>query len=554
MKKRLTIFLLLFLITLVGGFLRFYHFTTNPPSLNNDEVAFGYSAYSILQTGRDENGLFMPITFPSVGDYKNPIPVYILVPFIALFGLNEFSVRLPTVLIAIISIPLFYIFFKTLSGNVKVSLIATLLLIISPWHLFYSRYVSDHLIAMTLLVLGITLFQKMLKNGGYLYALGAASSFVISMYTYYPERLFVPLLGTALLIINRKILWQRRKEFIVLALMACLLVLPLAYGTFFGPDKARASMVFITQDIEFTRYVILDHLNRGVAFSSENFLLLFFWLKRFLNYFDPGFLFTNGLNMTNVGTIGLGVMHLFEIPFLIFGIYSLLNKSRSSQLGSIYKNRALIFIWIFLALIPASLTNNETSAGRSIILLPMLLMITSLGALNLYEKVINLGSRYIKSFILTLYPIFIAIFLIRAFLIFTVHFPLQRGEAFMEGTKESVLYAIEHKDEYQEIVYDAYRGIEAPYIVNIPHMYILFYSQYDPTKFQQEVKDFPTKGAHFDKFTIRSIDWITDRSKKGTLFIGSPWSLPDKDSEHVKVLKKIYLSNGALALVIVTPK
>lgn len=554
MKKQFIIFFLLFIIILVGGFLRLYQFTTNPPSLNNDEVAFGYSAYSILQTGRDENGVFMPITFQSVGDYKNPVPVYILVPFIALFGLNEFSVRLPTILIAIVSIPLFYIFFKTLSGSIKVSLIATLLLAISPWHVFYSRYVSDHLIAMTLLVSGITLFQKMIRNGGYLYALGATSSFVISMYTYYPERLFVPLLGVALLIINRKVLLQRKKEFMVLVIAACLLVLPLAYRTFFGPDKARANMVFITQDIELTRYVVLDHLHRGWFLSSEIFLVLAFWIKRYLNYFDPGFLFFNGLNMTTAGTIGLGILHLFELPFLIFGTYSLIKRKGAIHLESIYKNRALILAWVFLALIPASLTNNETSAGRSIILLPMLLIITSLGAVRLYELVINLGNRYIKLFILTFYSVFIAIFLIRAFLIFMIHFPIQRGEAFMEGTKETVLYALQHKDKYQEIVYDASRGIEAPYIVNIPHMYILFYSQYDPIKFQQEVKDFPIKGAHFDKFTIRPIDWRVDSSKKGTLFIGSPWSLPSEDSEHVKVLRKIYLRNGALALLIVTPK
>ena len=82
----------------------------------------------------------------------------------------------------------------------------------------------------------------------------------------------------------------------------------------------------------------------------------------------------------------------------------------------------------------------------------------------------------------------------------------------------------------------------------------MFYSKYDPATFQIESKLFNKKEAHFNKFTIRPIDWRVDRYKKDTLFIGSPWSLPEKDIKTEEILKKIYLTNGSLAFLIVSPK
>src|SRR3989338_10048432 len=165
LKKGKYVFIFLLLLTILGGFLRSYKNTENPISLSIDEVSFGYNAYSILKTGRDEYGKFLPLTFKSTGDYKNPVPIYLMVPSIALFGLNEFSVRFPTALIATLSIPLFFLFFMEVTWSRAVSLVGVLLLTFSPWHIYYSRYVSDHLIAATLVILGVLCFLRMLNKG-----------------------------------------------------------------------------------------------------------------------------------------------------------------------------------------------------------------------------------------------------------------------------------------------------------------------------------------------------------------------------------------------------
>lgn len=557
-NKSLSIYLIIIFLTLTAAFLRFYSLTSNPPSLNIDEVSYGYNAYSILKTARDEYGTFLPITFKSVGDYKNPVLIYSMVPFIELFGLNELGVRFSTALIAVLSVPIFYLLFHSLTKQIGVSVIATALLVISPWHIYYSRFASDHLVGTVLLVLGAFLFYKMLE-GGYVWVFSSAITLVLSLYTYHSQRLFIPLLILGLLFLNLKKLLIKKSQIIAFLLVVVVMSLPLVYLMLFGPDKARAAMVFITRDIEYTRYVSLDHLYRSLpfegisklifsplqVFSGENLLLFFFGARKYLNYFEPSFLFYNGLNMTIPGTYGLGVLHLFELPWLLLGIYELVRKK--------IHNWKLIILWILFGLLPASLTNNEQSAGRTLLILPMMLLLTAIGAVKFFALVKNMPSIYLRNFVFFLTICVILWSLGNALLVFSVHFPKQRGEAFMEGTKEAVEYVLAHKDEYKEIVFDSYRGIEAPYIVGLPYMYILFYSQYDPYLYQTLPKRSGKELWGWDKYTIRKIDWRVDRLRKDVLFIGSPWSLPEQDLGESMILKKIYLSNGALALLIVSP-
>jgi len=82
--------LYLVLILVLAVFLRFYKIGQVPPSLNWDEVAMGYNAYSILKTGQDEWGRKFPLLgFESFGEYKLPVFVYATIPGVWLFGLNE---------------------------------------------------------------------------------------------------------------------------------------------------------------------------------------------------------------------------------------------------------------------------------------------------------------------------------------------------------------------------------------------------------------------------------------------------------------------------------
>jgi hypothetical protein len=163
----------------------------------------------------------------------------------------------------------------------------------------------------------------------------------------------------------------------------------------------------------------------------------------------------------------------------------------------------------------------------------------------------NISRKYVRYSVIAVFSLLIIWDLVHALLTFSVYFPKERDEDFMNGTKAAVEYILQNQNNYKEIVFDPYRGVIAPYIVSIPHMYILFYSQYDPYVYQTELKRTGSEYYGFGKYTIRKINWPVDRSSKDTLFIGSPWVLSEKDIRQENILKKIYLENGSLAFLIV---
>ena len=107
--KNINKIILLFII-LLALFLSVYKLSKVPPSLYWDEASLGYNAYSILLTARDEYGKFLPLTnFAAFGDYKPPGYIYAAVPSIAIFGLNEFSVRFPSAFFGVLTVILVYL-------------------------------------------------------------------------------------------------------------------------------------------------------------------------------------------------------------------------------------------------------------------------------------------------------------------------------------------------------------------------------------------------------------------------------------------------------------
>src|SRR5262245_24665404 len=98
--------LILSAIILLATVLRFYQIQTNPPGLFWDETAYGYDAYSLLKTGSDHHGRFLPLFFESFGDWKLPVFFYLLVPSVALFSLSEFAIRFPTAFFGVLLVPL----------------------------------------------------------------------------------------------------------------------------------------------------------------------------------------------------------------------------------------------------------------------------------------------------------------------------------------------------------------------------------------------------------------------------------------------------------------
>src|SRR3989344_7497886 len=116
-------------ILLLSAFLRFYQLGSVPSGFINDEAAFGFNAYSLLKTGRDEFGQVWPVIFHSFGEGKLPVYIYLTMPSVAIFGLNEFAVRLPSAIFGVLTVWVVS----------RWSLLAALVLATMPWHIHFSR-------------------------------------------------------------------------------------------------------------------------------------------------------------------------------------------------------------------------------------------------------------------------------------------------------------------------------------------------------------------------------------------------------------------------------
>ncbi len=538
---------IIILLSILGGILRFGNLAINPPGLTVDEVSSGFNSYSILKTGKDEYGTFLPVSFRSLNDYKPPLYIYLSTIPIWVFGLNEFSVRFLSALIGVLSIPVSFLLFWKISKKKGIALLGTALFAISPWHIFYSHLGFESPVAMSLVMLGIWSFLKMLE-GSLKWGVFSAVALALSCYTYHSERIFVPLFIFYLFWIYREKIQEFRKTIFYFSIPLVIFALPVIISVFFNSGGSRIAMTLITNDPDFIRNIYsatTAHQNFWIQIFGGKYLLLFFFiLNKIISYLQPSYLFFQGLNMTQIGSFGLGLMYLFETPFFIVGLFYYLREKNIQ--------RQIIFGWLVLGILPAAITQDTFNPIRLLLVTPMVVLLSATGGIICYNWLIRLTSRW-KYPVVFIFGGFVIWNLIYAFLIFTVHFPVEKSEDYLYGSKQSALFAILQKDNYQEIVMDPVRGTLAPDIRNVPHLYLLFYSKYDPLTYQTMPKRISDGVYGFDKFTIREIDWRVDQKKKGTLFIGSPWRFTDSNIKPEQIKQKFYLLSGQLALMAVSP-
>jgi len=127
------------IIIFLSVFLRVYKLDQVPPSLNWDEIDAGYNAYTIANWARDEWGKFLPLTFTSFGDDKHPVHIYLTAPIVKLFGLSDFTTRLPGAIIGVLSVIVIFYLARILFKSELVALFSALFLAVSPYHLHFSR-------------------------------------------------------------------------------------------------------------------------------------------------------------------------------------------------------------------------------------------------------------------------------------------------------------------------------------------------------------------------------------------------------------------------------
>ncbi|MBE7432933.1 MAG: glycosyltransferase family 39 protein [Anaerolineales bacterium] len=220
-------------ILLIGIFARVWEFASLPPGLNVDEASIGVEAYYLYKFGMDRFGLSYPVHFISWGSGQNSLYAYLLMPFVALKGIDAFAVRLPMMLAGILSLPLVFIAGKKLF-NEKFALLAMFFMAVSPWHIVNSRWAVESNIMPFLFLAGFTTLTLADKKNLWVYV--SIFFFALCLYAYGTAYVGVPvfLLLTVpyLLKLNRLTVTQVIIGAVVFILLAFPIGLFIAVNTF----------------------------------------------------------------------------------------------------------------------------------------------------------------------------------------------------------------------------------------------------------------------------------------------------------------------------------
>ncbi len=474
MKKIFNWKLLLLLIILLGFISRVYNLGSIP-GFFADEAAFGYNAYSLLHMGKDEYGKVFPLVLKSFGDYKGALYAYLDIPFIVVLGLTPLAVRLPSVILDTLTILLIFLFIKELLNNRNVALIASFLYAISPWSINISRVTGDVTAAVFFSLLMSYSIIRAEKTSSLKYLIVAAISAFAAIVSYAPFRFYVVIIPFLFFAISIK--WvKRRFYFSKAALFITIVVFLIGLVYTFKASIARFNEVSILSTPQ--TQLILNEQIREDQFTRP--LITRFFHNKLVNYtrtilentgqyFTLDYLFLNGGYPKRERIPDTGLFYIWEFLFLLAGIYLIIKRRKREEV--------FLLLWWIVLLIPSIITYDEIpNVHRNFIVLPAIAAIIAIGVYEVFtykpfvkfKKIFGLALSVLL--LLGIYEFLY--FSHQYFMHFDLHQPWYRGYAY----KGLVSGLEKYYPDFKKIVVTKTQGS--------PYIYILFYSKYDPAKYQ----------------------------------------------------------------------
>lgn len=523
----------IFTVLILAAVLRFSFLGSIPAGFTPDEAVQGYTAYSLLKTGQDEWGIAWPLTsFRSFADYKAPLQTYLMIPSVAVFGLTPFAVRFPSALFGVLAVLAVYLLSRELFGDKKIKwgkfsfslpLLAALVLAISPWHFQFSRTALEVNLSSFLFPLGLYFFLRGIKEKKMNLFVWTAFLWGINMYSYHAAKMFTPAFILVVLFLYRsQLLKFNFKKFIPASLVFLFFFIPAYTSTFFGDAGTRGGDLIISnlslrqvEEISQSQYLsplneISPQLSR--VFHNKAWFILDRFVENYISYFTPSFWFTEGGREITYSVIpGRGLLHLWQLPFILLAIYSLINFKEK-------KNRNTFFVllaWALIAAIPAALTKEGYRPNRAGSFAVFWEMLTAVGLIYFFQLI----PKKIKSWSALILSALVIICFVSYLEDYALAAPIKFPSSLSYGYQELV-EKLDYYDEDYHIIFD--RGAQS-------QSYIAFYQQIDPVIFQSYSKDW---WLRFKDLDLLYLDMMDDYSLLNYRFktVSLPADLEAKDT------------------------
>ncbi len=447
----------------IGLAFRLWQFGTLPPGLNQDEASTAYDAFSLVHYGVDRHGFHLPVMLVSWGSGMYALASYVEAPFIWLFGLAVWSARLPFLLAGVAAIPLFYMLLRDTIDR-QTARIGCVLLAVSPWHIMVSRWGLDcNLFPFVFLAATVFLVRSVLRPR---WLVAAAVLYALAFYAYGPAYVVVPVfiaivLGHGL----RRRLWPTRT---LLVAAAAFVVLAVPIGLYVAVNSLG------WRSIETPLFSVprLTGLPRFQTMGNLHFFSAEFFRQAADNVGHAAELFRQQDDGLIWNTIpGYGICYWFS-PFLALAGFALLvgNHVRRTPHPSFP-----VLAWCVAAMVLTAFVNVNTNRAN-IAIFPFLYCAAVAGSLLWkYRPLAILGCILVS---------------ISSLGFASAYFGPYRkaaAEPFFASFGEAITYAtLQTKGE-----------ICITGTVNMPYIFVLFYTKEDPRLFAQTVR-YENQGAEFE--------------------------------------------------------
>ncbi len=374
---------------------RFWQLGNVPVGLYWDEVAMYVDAKTVSQSLKDMHGnSALQAMFPSYGDYKLPVYIWLASLSFKLFGASNFALRLPSAIAGILQGYLIFVLVKELSNKFiskeksqYLGLLGWFVSAVSPWSVLFSRTGFEGHIGQLLICASVFSFVSSKRNR--LWLIPAIVLGILSTYTYYSVRFVWPIvfIGYWFLLqpFPKTLLQFVKSSFVSVALLLIwgIGILPLFFSPWYQPSQQFRLSTPSLMDLgpysirsnEFREMSGNGPLSR--VFYHQRVLQLRDVLEHYADHFDFSYLFISGDKNLRHSTGFDGLFLLFSAPLLVAGILYLVKNDVRLFL--------FLFGWWLIALLPASIPIETPHALRSLNALTPILLLMSFGGIPITQ-------------------------------------------------------------------------------------------------------------------------------------------------------------------------
>lgn len=519
---------MLTLILLFATFFRLWNLSRVPPSISMDEASIGWNAYSVIKTGGDEYGKLPILSQRAYDDWRRSTYLFLTIPFIYILGLTQVAVRLPSVIMSILTVLstyfiVLYLFEKRTVFSQASAFSATFLLAISPWYIYISRLGHESNACLSFLVFGVLFFLLGIRKKRWTFVFISMILFTISMVSYYSGQAFIPLFILGLIIIFWNDLYvmflQNRKVIIPFLLLAVFVAR--IFLAIFSPDslirfqgtstfKPEAHMEMYKQDVILRNAAVASHDILRAIFYNQHLFPFKVFIMGYLDHFNINWLFYNS-GSESFKAPKTGLLYIWELPIIFLGFILLFRVKEINK-----KTKIFIFLWFFLAPVPAAIATQTPHAMRAYNFIPTWQIFSSICLGYFYCKF-----QEIKLLFILIFSIIVLISVVQFFHNYFVVFPKEQSNSFFYAMSRAIPYVDSVQKRYNKIIFSNSGSLYQSY------MLFLYHSYYDPSLYQKQggTKSGGYAETHaFGKYEFRPISYA--KENVNTLLIGNMSDFP----------------------------